>query len=113
MCTTTILTLEPCALNAEFHHFILRFNKNFLILWIPLKEQTGAQRQGDFMDNSITQIFLSRVGCNVGWKGLTQNQIINFEWNPIQTPNCFGKHGNIGFTNLKNHSQRLNKCDII
>jgi len=25
--TTTIITLEPCALNAEFQHFILRFNK--------------------------------------------------------------------------------------
>jgi hypothetical protein len=26
-CTTSIITLKPCALNAEFHHFILRFNK--------------------------------------------------------------------------------------
>jgi hypothetical protein len=24
-CTTTIISLEPCALNAEFQHFILRF----------------------------------------------------------------------------------------
>jgi hypothetical protein len=27
-CTTIIFTaLEPCALNAEFHHFTLRFNR--------------------------------------------------------------------------------------
>jgi hypothetical protein len=26
-CTTIIITLEPCALNVEFQHFILRFNK--------------------------------------------------------------------------------------
>jgi hypothetical protein len=26
-CTTTIITLEPCALNAEFQYFILRFDK--------------------------------------------------------------------------------------
>jgi hypothetical protein len=26
-CTTTICILESCALNAEFQHFILRFNK--------------------------------------------------------------------------------------
>ncbi len=26
-CTTTTITLDPCALNAEFQHFILRFNK--------------------------------------------------------------------------------------
>jgi hypothetical protein len=26
-CTTTIISFEPCALNAEFQHFILRFIK--------------------------------------------------------------------------------------
>jgi len=26
-CTTTIISLEPCALNAELQHLILRFNK--------------------------------------------------------------------------------------
>jgi hypothetical protein len=30
-CTTTIITLEPCALNAEFQHFIPRFNKISLV----------------------------------------------------------------------------------
>jgi hypothetical protein len=29
--------LEPCALNAEFQHFIPRFNKNFLTLRTSLK----------------------------------------------------------------------------
>jgi len=29
-CTTIIIILEPCALNAGFKHFILRFNKNLL-----------------------------------------------------------------------------------
>jgi hypothetical protein len=28
---TTVLTLKPCALNAEFQHFILRFNKISLL----------------------------------------------------------------------------------
>jgi len=37
ICTTIIIALEPCALNAEFQHFIPRFNKNFLTLRIPLK----------------------------------------------------------------------------
>ncbi len=31
ICTTTIITLEPCALNAEFQHFILRFILMFLL----------------------------------------------------------------------------------
>jgi hypothetical protein len=30
-CTTTIITLEPCALNAEFQHFTPRFNKISLL----------------------------------------------------------------------------------
>jgi hypothetical protein len=30
-CTTIVITLEPCALNAEFHNFIPTFNKNFLL----------------------------------------------------------------------------------
>ncbi len=31
-CTTIIITLEPCALDTEFQHFILRYNKNFFFL---------------------------------------------------------------------------------
>jgi hypothetical protein len=50
---TTIITLEPCALNAEFQHFILRFNKNILTLQIPPTERgDGGEREGDFTDNS-------------------------------------------------------------
>jgi hypothetical protein len=37
-CTATIIPLEPCALNAEIQHFILRFNKISLTFCIPLKE---------------------------------------------------------------------------
>jgi len=52
-CTTTTITLEACALNAEFQHFILRFNKISLLLLIPLKEgiRGGGEREGDFTDN--------------------------------------------------------------
>ncbi len=39
-CTITIITLEPCALNAKFQHFIMRFSKKFFtLLWIPLKKE--------------------------------------------------------------------------
>jgi hypothetical protein len=41
--TTTIIALEPCALNAETQHFIMRFNKVFLTLHIPLKEGIGGK----------------------------------------------------------------------
>jgi hypothetical protein len=37
------LTLEPCALNAEFQHLILRFNKISFTLRIPLKEGIGGE----------------------------------------------------------------------
>jgi hypothetical protein len=42
-CTTTLIILEHCALNAEFQHFILRFNKNFFTLQIALKEGIGGE----------------------------------------------------------------------
>jgi hypothetical protein len=43
-CTTTIITLEPCSLHAEFQHFIPRFNKNFPSLYFTLGDLT--QRGG-------------------------------------------------------------------
>ncbi len=49
-----IISLEPCALNADFQHFIPRFNKICLLWWIPQKKGFGwkeAQRQGDFTIN--------------------------------------------------------------
>jgi hypothetical protein len=44
-CTTTIISLEPCALSAEYQHFILRFIKMSFTLWIPLKEGIGGERR--------------------------------------------------------------------
>ncbi len=45
--TTTIMSrLEPCVLNAEFQHFILRFNKNVFTLRIPLKRGDRGVKGG-------------------------------------------------------------------
>jgi hypothetical protein len=44
-CTTITITLKLYALNIEFQHFILRFNKNSLLLWISLKEGIGGERK--------------------------------------------------------------------
>ncbi len=62
VCTTIRITLEPCALNAEFQHFILRFNK-ISLLWghtergdkrgVWKQAPKRGWRQGDFLDNSI------------------------------------------------------------
>ncbi len=56
-CTTTIITLKPCSLNAEFQYFIARFNKNFLTLQIPLKEGLEGETEHDFTDNSNIRNF--------------------------------------------------------
>jgi len=45
ICTNTIITLELCALHAESHHFIPRFNKISLLYWTPLKEGIGVERR--------------------------------------------------------------------
>jgi hypothetical protein len=54
--TTIIITLEPCALNAEFQHFILRFNKNFVILRVSLKEEEigGGSRKDVGVKEGVT-----------------------------------------------------------
>jgi hypothetical protein len=81
-CTTTITSLEHRALNAEFQHFTLRFNKNVFTLWIPLKEGIGCEggrktrwRQGYFTDNSI--------GCLISNLYTTCNRcsVQNNSWN--------------------------------
>jgi len=39
----TIISLEPCALNADFQHFIPIFNQFLKKLWITLKEGFGVR----------------------------------------------------------------------
>ncbi len=46
--TTTIITLEPCALNAEFQHFILKIFHYFAD--ITEREALGGERESDFRD---------------------------------------------------------------
>ncbi len=67
-CTTTIVTSNFCALNAEFQHFIPRFNKTSLLCGSHSKRgDTGwkeAQRQGEDMmtlrknSNCLLQIWV-------------------------------------------------------
>jgi hypothetical protein len=88
-CTTTIITLEPCALNAEFQHFITRFH-HFADTTERgdrgAKAPIGRETEGDFTDNSnitckivcrfITLVitiacysFFSQIGVfEVGWE---------------------------------------------
>jgi hypothetical protein len=51
---------EPCALSAEFQHFILRFNKTSLLCRTSSKRGQGVKsgpkrgwRRDDFNENSI------------------------------------------------------------
>ncbi len=61
-CTSTIIILEPCALNAEFQHFILRFHKIFVLCGYHWKQRgqemkaegIRGEREGDFTDNFNT-----------------------------------------------------------
>jgi hypothetical protein len=60
-CTTTIITFKPCALDAKFQHFILRFNKISLLcryhwkrgLWVK-----GGSKTNDFASNSNRLLWL-------------------------------------------------------
>jgi hypothetical protein len=65
----TIISLEPCALNADFQHFIPRSNKIFLTLWYTWKkglEWKEAQRQGDFTKKFSIYTYMPQniyMGC--------------------------------------------------
>jgi hypothetical protein len=43
--TTTIISVEPCAWNAEFQHFILRFNKSSLLCGYHWKRGCGVKER--------------------------------------------------------------------
>jgi hypothetical protein len=69
-CTTTIITLEPCALNAEFQHFILRFNKISLLCGYHWKTIEGeSSRPKD--NSSISTFYIETQPIWVG--GSTNN----------------------------------------
>ncbi len=57
---TTIITLQPCALNAEFQHFsVLRFNKISLLCGTTDSERgdrgVNSAREGDFLYSFIAR----------------------------------------------------------
>jgi len=54
---TTIITLEPCALNAEFQHFILDFIK-FPCFVGTTERGARGEREGDITDNFIRLILI-------------------------------------------------------
>jgi hypothetical protein len=59
-CKVSIISLEPCALNADFQHFIPRFNKISLLCGYPWKKGLGwkeAQRLGDVTNNFSIYIY--------------------------------------------------------
>jgi hypothetical protein len=68
----TVISLELCALNAGFHHFILRFNKMSLFGEYHWKRGRGERRlgwrQGYFRDNSILYINSLRPWWSSGFK---------------------------------------------
>ncbi len=62
-----LIYLEPCALNVEFQHFILRFNKNFLTLRTSLKvEIVGERRPKDRVTLRKT-LLLKKLSSNLKW----------------------------------------------
>jgi hypothetical protein len=112
-CTTSIITLEPYALNSEFQHFIPRFNKISLLCVYHWKRGQGLKagpkrgwRQGDFIDNNVGEgmkdpegsshfhpnHFLSNKGFQFHSKRCTPSQsyvgLQLWGWLPLDS-NCF------------------------
>ncbi len=62
-CKATIISLEPYALNADFQHFIPKFNKIFLLYGYPFERRSfgGERRPKDKVTLQI--IFVFRLTC--------------------------------------------------
>jgi hypothetical protein len=60
-CTTTIISLKPCAWNAEFQHFIMRFNKISLLCKYHWKEGTRGWKHGPTQSDFTYNSNMSRV----------------------------------------------------
>jgi hypothetical protein len=71
-CTTTIISLEPCALNAEFQHSILSWSIsywdliNIFTLRLPLKEGIGGERRPkDRVKRRLLYSIFSILSCRL------------------------------------------------
>ncbi len=66
-CTTTIISLELCALNVDYKHFVLRFIKMSLLCgWIPLKEGIGGESRPNDRVKTGPQ-WTSTHQCTIHW----------------------------------------------
>ncbi len=54
---TTIISLEPCALNADFQHFIHRFNEIFLLYGYPQRRVCDVRRPKDRVTLQVILVF--------------------------------------------------------
>ncbi len=77
-CKDTIISFEPCALNADFQHSIPRFNKIIILYGYPWKKGLGweeAQRHGDFTNNFSIYTYMPQnifMGpCKYTWQIFT------------------------------------------
>jgi len=52
--TTTIIPLEPCALNTEFQHFMLRFDKISLLCQYHWKRGWAGKAGGQGVKERVT-----------------------------------------------------------
>jgi hypothetical protein len=68
-CRTTIITLEPCALNAEFQHFMLGFNKISLLcgyLWSERGDSGWKQRGKGVKERVI--LWITLISSMANWR---------------------------------------------
>jgi hypothetical protein len=56
----TIISLEPCALNADFQHFIPRFNKISLLYGYPWKKGLSESSLKDKVTLQIILVYILR-----------------------------------------------------
>jgi len=87
-CKATIINLEPCALNAEFQHFILRFNKISLLYGYPQRRVWGERRPKDRVTSQIISIF-AFTHCKTFTQGCVSAVDKYLHWPPVSVNNIY------------------------
>jgi hypothetical protein len=104
--TTTIISLEPRALNVEFQHFMLRFNKISLLCGYHWKsgevvkaERIGGEREGGIRDNfnllwhfvtHLLHVHVMQYNLNFGmyWSSFQIRRLLSQTFNSQDKTQC-------------------------
>ncbi len=121
--TITIITLESCALNAEFQHFILRFNKISLLCRYHWKRGWGCKRGCNLPITLLSRTFQIWYLCSkkppkgeflvLRFRDLTKGTLHFCKIHKLEIILYFGKGTVPGFLSPASNHQPQQMCFLL